>query len=89
MGWIGFYGLMSIYDINLCSNPFSSTLHSNKREWTTGTQTDEAHRYYVQDKERQTKKSIYCMILGYSGGRDRLDRLSKVRLSEGVLIPAR
>ena len=59
------------------------------KEKTTGTQTDEAHRYYVQGKKRQTQKSIYCMIPAYSGGRGRLDRLSKVRLSEGVLIPAR
>lgn len=35
---------------------FSSTLHSNKREWTTGTQTDKAHRYYVQDKKKADKK---------------------------------
>lgn len=32
---------------------FSPTLHSNKREWTTGTQTGEAWRYYVQGEKGQ------------------------------------
>lgn len=35
--------------------PFSSTLHSNKREWTTGTHTCAAWRYYVQKKKKRQK----------------------------------
>lgn len=35
--------------------PFSSTLHSNKREWTTGTHTCAAWRYYVQKKKKKAE----------------------------------